>query len=258
MSVTLTAHCLVKNEENFIGYAISSVIDFVDEVLVFDTGSTDKTVAIIKQLQLTYPHKIIFEEKGSADKVRHTALRQEMIERTKTDWFMILDGDEVWKKEAVLEAVQIMNGGLYEGITSNFYECVGDVYHRHYKQSYTTARFIKNGDVCWKGSYNEDAPYTKKGEDFFKTKKIYLLQHKFWHLTHLARSSKDREDYTSGGQRINRRILTYCIVGRSITEPLPDVFKNSGMQLSWTQSVVNFIILIVSRAMYKFKLFAHN
>lgn len=258
MSVTLTAHCLVKNEENFIGFAIASVIDFVDEVLVFDTGSTDNTVAIIKQLQLTYPHKIIFEEKGSADKVRHTELRQEMIERTKTGWFMVLDGDEVWKKEGLLEAIQVMNAGVYDGIKSNFYECVGDVYHTHYKQSYTTARFIKNADVCWKGSYNEDAPYTKNGELFFETKKIYLLKQKFWHLTHLARSSKDREDYTSGGHRINRRILTHFIIGRTITEPLPEVLKNSAVQLSEIRSVLNFTALIMRRAINKFKLFVGN
>ena len=106
---TITAHCLIKNEENFVWYAIKSVVDFVDKIIVFDTGSTDKTVELIKKLAEEYPEKIIFEEKGSCDKVRHTHLRQEMLKKTNTDWFMILDGDEVWTKRGAEEAIKIIS-----------------------------------------------------------------------------------------------------------------------------------------------------
>ena len=60
--MSITAHCLVKNEENFVGFAIKSVINFVDKVIVFDTGSTDKTVGLIKNLVKEFPEKIIFED----------------------------------------------------------------------------------------------------------------------------------------------------------------------------------------------------
>jgi glycosyltransferase involved in cell wall biosynthesis len=99
----LTVHCLIKNEENFIFYAIKSVVDFVDKIIIFDTGSTDKTVAIVNSLVNQYPHKIIFEEKGDCNKSQHTLLRQEMIEKTKTEWFMVLDGDEIWTKRGMEE-----------------------------------------------------------------------------------------------------------------------------------------------------------
>ena len=241
MPTTITAHCLVKNEENFVGYAIKSVINFVDKVLIFDTGSTDKTVEIIKQLLALYPDKIIFEEKGSSDKMRHTALRQEMVDRTNTDWFMILDGDEVWTDRAMEEALKAINTGMYDGIKSNFYECVGDVYHRHFRDSYTTARFVKLGEVQWGGGFNEDNFYTKKGEEFFKTKNVFLLENKFWHLTHLVRSSKDYFDYSSGGLRVGKRVLTYCVVGRKITEAPPEVFMPVDFHLSHFNSCINFI-----------------
>ena len=42
---------IVHNEENFIWFAVMSVIDYVDKVLIYDTGSTDKTVEIIKEIQ---------------------------------------------------------------------------------------------------------------------------------------------------------------------------------------------------------------
>ena len=44
-------HTLVKNEEKYLWYAVMSVADFVDKVLLWDTGSSDKTVEIIKQIQ---------------------------------------------------------------------------------------------------------------------------------------------------------------------------------------------------------------
>ncbi|HSR89226.1 MAG TPA: glycosyltransferase family 2 protein [Candidatus Udaeobacter sp.] len=244
---TITAHCIIKNEENFVGYAIKSVIDFVDTVLVFDTGSTDKTVNIVQGLIKEYPNKIIFEEKGECDKIRHTQLHQEMVDRTKTDWFMILDGDEVWTKRAMEEVKEIIEKGSFDGIKTGFYECVGDIYHRHYKESYVTARFAKVGDAVWKGDYNQDKLCTKAGEDFFKTKNIYTLQNRFWHLTHLLRSAKDSSDYSSGGSRAGKRIKTYFFLGRTISEPVPEVFNGGNFKLSMTRSLINFALLVISR-----------
>ena len=47
---TIWANTIVHNEENFIWFAIMSVIDWVDKMLVWDTGSTDKTVEIIEEI----------------------------------------------------------------------------------------------------------------------------------------------------------------------------------------------------------------
>ncbi len=244
---TLTAHCLVKNEENFIRYSIKSAVDFVDQIIIFDTGSTDKTVKVIRDLVKEYPDKIIFEEKGECDPDRHTQLRQEMVERTKTDWFMILDGDEVWPRRAIIEAKEAISKGVYDYINIRFYECVGDIYHRHYKESYITARFVKLGDMRWSGRYGTDTFYTKRGEEFLKVKNMYLSQNRFWHLTHLERSSKDNQDYSSGGKRADKRALTYFIIGRRIKESVPEVFNGKDFSLSPIGSFINFFRLIGSR-----------
>lgn len=128
----LTAHCIVKNEERFCGYAIRSLIDHVDQVLVFDTGSTDGTVEVLKKLQREYPDKIVLEEKGEADKKRHTALRNEMIERTKTEWFVVLDGDEVWTQRGIEEIQEEIQEGI-QCLIVPFYLCVGDIVHASQK-----------------------------------------------------------------------------------------------------------------------------
>jgi glycosyltransferase involved in cell wall biosynthesis len=59
---SLTSHSVVKNEEQYIGYALRSVLPFVDSALVFDTGSTDNTVAVIEEVMKEFPGKIIFEK----------------------------------------------------------------------------------------------------------------------------------------------------------------------------------------------------
>ena len=45
---TLSICMIVKNEEANIGRAIESFLPFADEIIVNDTGSTDRTIEIVK------------------------------------------------------------------------------------------------------------------------------------------------------------------------------------------------------------------
>lgn len=51
----ITVHTLVKNEERYLWFAVTSVIDYVDKMLLWDTGSTDRTIQLIKELKKRYP-----------------------------------------------------------------------------------------------------------------------------------------------------------------------------------------------------------
>jgi hypothetical protein len=46
----LTAHCLVCNEDRWIWYSLNSVLDYVDKLMVWDTGSKDFTQSAVKLL----------------------------------------------------------------------------------------------------------------------------------------------------------------------------------------------------------------
>ena len=122
----ITVNCLVKNEEKFVWFAINSVLDWVDEILVWDTGSTDKTVEIVKSINSS---KIKFQEKGVQTRDGLTALRQQMLKISNCDWVMILDGDEVWHNKAILNAKCQMINDKYDVFVSPVRMLVGDIYH---------------------------------------------------------------------------------------------------------------------------------
>ncbi len=249
--MSLTVHCLVKNEDKFVFYAIKSVVNFVEKLIIFDTGSTDQTISVLENLTREYPGKIIFEKKGPCDKKQHTQLRQEMLGRTTTEWFMVLDGDEIWTKKAIEEALFFINKDNTDCLIAPFYLCVGDIFHRHYKAGsikmlgktdFFYPRFFRIASgIHWSGDYDQDAVYNSKGELFFNKKNTVILKNLFWHTTHLIRSSVG-DAFSSGGIRSNKVINTYFLVGRKIKENIPEVFNlaNQNFRLSKYRSFVNF------------------
>ena len=77
---------MVKNEEDFLEDALRSAQGFCDELIVVDTGSTDRTVEIAKDMGATVG---FFEWCDSFSKARNETLRQ-----SNGEWVAILDADE--------------------------------------------------------------------------------------------------------------------------------------------------------------------
>lgn len=126
----ITVHTLVKNEERYLWFAVTSVIDYVDKMLLWDTGSTDRTIQLIKELKKRYPQKIDTALLGNVDANEYTFARQEMLNKTKTEWVMILDGDEVWWQEKIQESVRVINANKeLETVVSSYINPIGDIYH---------------------------------------------------------------------------------------------------------------------------------
>lgn len=135
--MTVTAHILVKNEIRFVWFATMSVFNYMDKILLWDTGSTDGTWEVIREIKKIGGEKVSIKECGEVDPVTFTKLRQEMLRETTTDWFMIVDGDEVWWDSSIKKVHEIIQkkGKQLESIVSPFYNIVGDIYHYQEKRA---------------------------------------------------------------------------------------------------------------------------
>ncbi|MEJ8552661.1 glycosyltransferase [Tepidibacter sp. Z1-5] len=78
---------IVKDEEMNLKKCLQSVVSFVDEIIIVDTGSTDKTKDIAKD----FTEKIYdFDWCNDFAKARNFSL-----EKANNDWILVLDADEV-------------------------------------------------------------------------------------------------------------------------------------------------------------------
>lgn len=205
MAKTITVHTVVKNEGKWVWYALMSVLDFVDQILVFDTGSTDKTVEIIKTIR---DKKIIFEEKGEVDRRGLAKLRQEQLDRTKTDWFLLVDGDEVWTKKAMAELQSAFNKSTPNtyGIVIRAWNLLGDVHHYHPESDNYHWPYAPKDYLGWanlralrrnipglkiSGEYPLETYYdnTQTPIQNYGREKLIFLKERYFHTTYLQRSN---------------------------------------------------------------------
>ncbi len=205
------AHTIVKNEDLYLWYAVSSVIEHVDKVLLWDTGSSDNTLSVIKELQNRYPSKISFKEVGEVNPDQFTVVRQRMLDESKCDWVLMVDGDEVWWEEKIKKLRDIIDlkGDVLDSIVSKYYNVVGDIYHF---QDETAGKYNIDGKT---GTYNIRAfnrhikgikfikPHGQQGivdhkdiliQNQDKDKRDWLYGYSYLHFTNMRRSEKRLND----------------------------------------------------------------
>ena len=197
----VTVHVIVKNEDQWIWYAIASVIDHVDRLIIYDTGSTDKTMDIIKSFD---SKKIYFEEKGNVTPSKLTQLRNDQIEQTKTEWFMLVDGDEVWPQssiQALTDASKKVSSKVV-GIVVKALLPVGDLDHLQDEQAgkynllgmkghFNIRLYRKKDGYSWKNDYPLEAYADSNGVSINeKNESLYFEKYApYFHMRLLGRSS---------------------------------------------------------------------
>ena len=88
--VKVGAYMIVKNEQECLGACLDSLKGF-NEIVILDTGSTDKTAEVVKKFDCNYIAGKYEWDDNFAE------ARNESMKYAKSDWLVVIDADEVFK-----------------------------------------------------------------------------------------------------------------------------------------------------------------
>lgn len=114
---TVSTCMIVKNEEEFLPDCLDSIRDWVDEIIVVDTGSTDRTVEIAQSYRAR-----VFHQTWEGDFSKH---RNYSIEQATCDWVFIIDADERICQEDIPLIKKVLNQPDYKIISINVFNVGG-------------------------------------------------------------------------------------------------------------------------------------
>ncbi len=142
----LSACLIVKDEERFIGNAIRSLLPIAEEVIVYDTGSTDNTLEIARSLGA----KVIEGEwRGDFAWARNQALSA-----CRGKWIVWIDADEEFECDPIVLRRELLFGDDEpEGFTVRIKNEIGSgmdtpIYH-------WATRLFRRSECLWSGAIHE-------------------------------------------------------------------------------------------------------
>jgi glycosyltransferase involved in cell wall biosynthesis len=101
---TLSLCMIVRDEEEMLPRCLAAVKDAVDEIIIVDTGSTDRTIEIARSFGATVIER---EWTGSFSDARNVS-----FDAASSDWVMYLDADEVVVREDA-EKLRALTGRVW-------------------------------------------------------------------------------------------------------------------------------------------------
>jgi len=142
---------IVKNEEKHIARCLDSVAELVDEIIIVDTGSTDRTVEIVSNYTskvYTYPWEDDFSK-----------ARNYSFSKASMDYCMWMDADDILEETERDKFLQ-----LKQAMASDI-DIVMMKYNTSFDEagkpsfSYFRERWIRNcAEYCWIGAVHEVIP----------------------------------------------------------------------------------------------------
>ena len=153
MKPKLSVALATYNEEENIGTCLRAVKDWVDEIIVADGSSTDKTVEIAKR----YGAKVFI----TTNKPMFHINKQMAIDRAKGEWVLQLDADEIVSAELKREIMQKLQNSKTPKLQTVAYYIP--------RKNYFLGRWLKKG-----GQYPDYViRFFKKGKAYLPCKSVH-------------------------------------------------------------------------------------
>ena len=123
--IKLSASLITFNEESFLGSCLESIQKFVDEIVVVDTGSTDRTIDIANNY-----HAKLFTTPWPDS---FSAARNEALNRCQGDWVLYIDADEQVEHITKNELMPYLDDASKIAHTVKFYPKKNYTSYREYR-----------------------------------------------------------------------------------------------------------------------------
>jgi glycosyltransferase involved in cell wall biosynthesis len=170
MDIKVSACIIAKNEEKNLPRLLNSIKGKFDEIVLVDTGSTDKTVEIAKSYGAKVYHR---EWNGFAD------ARQYAVDMASGDWIWFFDADTELEEEEYERFKRILlfikDHPEYEGI-GTVYKNLG--LDGNIKSLSSTVHIHKkHPDIVWEGKIHERVVNKKTSTILIPPMKVHILHY---------------------------------------------------------------------------------
>ncbi|NOZ05629.1 MAG: glycosyltransferase, partial [Chloroflexi bacterium] len=140
--VTLSVCLIVKNEGRCLARCLESVRPVADEIIIVDTGSTDRTVEIAR----AYTSKVFFHPWNDD----FSEARNVSLSYASGDWVLQMDADEVLAQEDIPLLRQVIQGKEYVAVNVALHNTLPDGLSVHY-----FPRLFRRGKAHYEGIVHE-------------------------------------------------------------------------------------------------------
>jgi glycosyltransferase involved in cell wall biosynthesis len=111
----LSAWYTIKDEEQYIVPSVMSVAQYVDQVVVIDTGSTDSTVRLIEEKVLPHCNNVELHH-FEADYYNLSDAMNHAVSLCTSDYLLRVDGDEVFPDDSIKLIADTVHGFFYNDV----------------------------------------------------------------------------------------------------------------------------------------------
>ncbi len=189
MTTKISLCMIAKDEEQNIGRCLQSVTGVVDEIIVVDTGSSDKTRQIAQEFGANVQS---FKWNDNFSDARNAALGL-----ATGDWILVLDADEELTKEsgAILRKA-VMKQGV-EGYYVKIVNVSGDDSFPEISEDMVFRVFRNRPEYRFRGAVHEqisDSIIEKHGQPLFEFIEDLVVSHDGYLVSHLKGKDKIRRN----------------------------------------------------------------
>lgn len=229
----LSAAIMTFNEERNLERTLKALADICDEIVIVDSGSTDKT----KEIAEKYEARFIYQPWLGYGKQRNAA-----IDNCSGKWILAVDADEELSPELKQKITEIINGNedkkVYE--INRLSVCFGKkIKHGGWGTSYAVRLFLKTA-----GRFNDNTVH----ESFVTQEEIFKIKENIYHHSYLT-----LEDYFSKFNRYTTEgALEYykkgkkASIGQVVFNPMYKFIRMYIIRMGFLDGIEGFLLASTS------------